>query len=436
MTPPSVPVPVVMSTLVGRLAPFRRTIGTTGGLVLANLATSVTGFAFWWLAARAYPQEAVGLAGAAVSAMVFLSQIAVLGLPTTLAGVLHLESRPTALVASALAAASAVGLALGLAFGILAPVLSDELAPVSDGLPILLLFALGVGATAGSSVLDTVLVAVSKNLRQLGRNVVFSLVRLPLIAVAVLVAGTAGMGLYGAWVVAILLSLVALVVAERGFGFASDVRPLVWGRLRTLTSAALSHHLLNLTRSASVWLLPVLVTVVLSREANANFYVALLVANFLTLIGTSTTFTLYVVGAQAPERLWHEVRFSMAVTAAIAVLGTGVLVLIGHPLLGLFGPRYAEVAYTTLVLLALSTLPLLIKDHWIAVQRLRGSVLRAGGIGFATLVAELAAASLGGLLYGLEGVALGRLLVLFVEAIFMAPRVVRAMRPPSADPAS
>src|SRR5881275_3639940 len=57
-----------------------------GSLVGTTAVTSVLGFVYWWLAARQFPPEAVGFASAAISAMMLLATICILGLGTLLVG--------------------------------------------------------------------------------------------------------------------------------------------------------------------------------------------------------------------------------------------------------------------------------------------------------------------------------------------------------------
>ena len=418
-------------SLKSRLSPFRGTIRATGGLVAATVATSGTGFVFWWIAARAFPPSAVGLAGAAVSAMLLLSQLAVFGLGTTMAGLLHQERRPASLAMTALLAAGGFGIVFGVLAAVLGPMLSRELGPIGSGPATIAVFAAGVSITAASAVLDQVLVSVMRSSHQLLRNVIFSVSRLVLLVAAAAVLVPLGMVIYGAWAAGTLLSLmvVGLLPAQRRA--LQRVRPLQWPRLRTLAFGALSHHMLNLSRSSSVWLLPVVVTALISREANASFYVALLLANFIALIGTSATFTLYVVGARAPQNLWRQMQFTMGLSVLASISGTALLALAGPALLRSFGPTYADAAYPTIVLLAAATLPLAVKDHWIAIQRVHGGVGRAAVVGVVLLVVELAAAVVGALTAGIAGLAIGRLVVLALQALVMAPSVVAAMRTPS-----
>ena len=413
---------------VDRLAPFRRTIGTTGGLVMAAGVNSGTGFIFWWIAARQFPEAAVGLAGAAISAMLLLSQVSVLGLGTTFAGVLHREPRAVALAVSGLLAAAGAGALLGLGFVAVAPLISSEFAPIAAGLAIGI-FALGVSVTALTTVLDQVLAASFRAMHQVLRTVIFGFGRLGLLVIAAALLAPDSMTIFGVWVAGTIASLAVIGLLPHHASRIGEVFPLPWRQLRGMAFGALSHHVLNLSRASSVTILPVLVTGLISGEANASFYIALLLANFISVVCTSATFTLYIVGARSPEMLWHQIRFTLGLTGAMAVAGTLVLGVFGRSILGAFGPTYAESAYPTIILLAASTIPLAVKDHWIAIQRVRGTVGRASTIGVATLALELGAAATGAVLAGVLGLALARLGILVVEAILMLPIVLREMYP-------
>ena len=414
--------------LLARLAPFRRTLGTTAGLVVAIMVTSATGFVFWWMAARMFPAEAVGLAGAAVSAMLLLSQIAVLGLGTQLAGVLHRESRAASLAITALLAAAGAGVVLALGFAAGTPLLSPDLSFLSAGPLQLAVFIAGVSLTTLASVLDQVLVSLFRNAYQLLRNIIFSFSRLAVLALAAALLAPTGIVIYGAWMVGVLVSLliVGVLVARGRHGH--DLRPLMWGPLRQMARSAFSHHVLDLSRSSSVWLLPLLVTVLLSPELNASFYVALLLANFVAVVGKSATFTLYIVGARAPQEMWRQLRLTFGISLLTAVAGTVMLTLVGVQLLGAFGPGY-DAAYPAVAVLTLSCLPLAVKDHWIAIRRVQGNVASAAVIGVLLLAAELTASGLGAWNGGLLGLAVARLGVLAIQAVFMTPIVYRSLFP-------
>jgi hypothetical protein len=61
-------------------------LANTTSLVGTSLLTLPLGFVYWWLAAHRYPTESVGVASAAVSAMLLLATVSVLGFGTLLIG--------------------------------------------------------------------------------------------------------------------------------------------------------------------------------------------------------------------------------------------------------------------------------------------------------------------------------------------------------------
>jgi O-antigen/teichoic acid export membrane protein len=412
-----------------RQTTYRRTLGTTASLVVAIMVNSATGFVFWWMAARLFPPTEVGLAGAAVSAMLLLSQISVLGLGTQLAGVLHQEARVASLTFTALLTAGGAGALLGLAFALAAPLISDDLRPLSAGPLVVLVFVVGVSLSTLASVLDQALVSMFRSTQQLVRNAVFSFGRLALLAVASLVLAPVAMVIYGAWAVGVLVSVAAIALLTAGTPRPA-IRPLMWRKLSEMARSSFSHHVLDLSRSSSVWLLPLIVTVLLSPGLNASFYVAMLLANFIAIVGKSGTFTLYIVGARAPQELWRHLRLTLAIAAAVSILGSLTLVLLGSALLSAFGPTYVS-AFPAVAILGISCLPLAVKDHWIAIQRVRGTVAPAAVIGMGLLVVELVASAVGAINGGLLGLAVARLIVLLVEAVFMAPIVYASLLPGS-----
>jgi O-antigen/teichoic acid export membrane protein len=416
-------------SLLDNLLPFRRTALITSGLLTATAITSATGFVFWWEAAHLFDRQAVGLAGAAVSAMIILSQLAELGLGTKIVGVLHLDDEPRSLAATALVVTTVAGAVIGLVFVFVAPALFDELDPLRSNLVAVVVFIAGVSLSTAGSVLDQHLVAMSRDRIRLLRNVVFAVTRLPLLPVAAALYPLSGSAIYAVWVGALVLSFGVFRLEPRS-PRERAASSWAWARLGRMAGDSLSHHVVNLSRSSATWLLPLLVTVIVSQSANASFYVALLIANFIALVGSSATFTLYVVGAQSQDALGHQIRFTFIVSLLAAALGTLFLWLFGAALFATFGDAYAAEAYPAAVILAASTLPLTVKDHWISVQRVRGRVRSAAAVASASLVFELACATIGAVVAGVAGLAIARLGSLLIEAAILLPGVAQAARIP------
>src|SRR4051794_13065486 len=167
-------------------------LSNAGSLVGSIAVTSLLGFPYWWVAARAFPAAAVGFAAASVSAMTLLGTLGMLGLGTLLTAELPRRARDRAsLLATALTVAAGAGLVLGLVFALVAPGLLglDTFA----GRPgAVLLFASGVALTAVTMVSDQAMIGLLRGGLQLRRNIIFALSKLLLLAIVAVAALEAG----------------------------------------------------------------------------------------------------------------------------------------------------------------------------------------------------------------------------------------------------
>src|SRR5438132_192221 len=151
----------------------RSMLTTASSLVGTTAVTSTLGFAYWWVAARLFPTEAVGLAAALISAMGLLGTIGMLGLGTLLIAELPLHAdKRESLIGTAFVVAAIAGTALGLVFALVAPHFVVDFSALADSLTVVVLFAAGVGLTAASLVLDQAVVGLLRGSVQLRRNAV------------------------------------------------------------------------------------------------------------------------------------------------------------------------------------------------------------------------------------------------------------------------
>lgn len=403
-----------------------------GSLIGTTAVTSGFGFAYWWVAARQFSPKAVGLASAAISAMMLLGTLGILGLGTLLVGELQRQrGKEASLISAALIVVGGVGGCLGAGFAAVAVYLSPDFHVLRASIESMALFALGVALTAITQVLDQAMIGLLRGGLQLWRNTLFATTKLgALLVVSLWVSHTLGLAIYATWVAGNLLSLAVLagfMLWKRGW---SGRRSLPqWGLLRKLGPAALKHHLLNLTLQAPALILPVLVTVLLSATTNAWFYVSWSLASVGNIISVSLTTVLYAASSAQPALLARRMRLTLSLAFAATVLLVCVLLFGTRQVLGLFGHSYAEQAAWSLRILALESFPFLIKNHYVAVSRVQGRVAHATLLTIVSGSLELAGATVGAYLGGLSGLSLGWLAAVCCEALYMSRRVYRAARP-------
>ncbi|HEY4382993.1 MAG TPA: hypothetical protein VGN34_00765, partial [Ktedonobacteraceae bacterium] len=294
---------------------------------------------------------------------------------------------------------------------------------------IILLFALGVSLTSITLVLDQAMIGLLLGGVQLWRNFLFALSKLVILfLVSRWFAQAAGIGIYAAWAMGNLISLVVLaglILFKKNWRRKRYLPE--WTLLRKLGGVAMQHHLLNLALAAPTLILPVMVTVILSAQANAWFYVAWMVANFVFVVPGSLTMVLHAVNSAQQATLKNRARMTLSLAFVISSAAICVLLFGAKLVLNFFGSAYATEAAWTLQVLGVGALPLVIKNHYISICRIYDRITEAliGMIPAGLL--ELGGAALGAHIAGLVGLSLGWVGAMAIESIFMAPTLYKVV---------
>lgn len=240
-------------------------------LVTTFIVTSGLGFAYWWLAARLFPLEAVGFASAAISAMLLLGNLCILGLGTLLIRELpRQQSKEVSLISASL-----------ILFAVVAPYISADLQPLRASIQNVVLFAVGVSLFAIALVLDDAFIGLLRGDLKFWRNALFAGAKLvALIVASFWLSQRVGLSIYATWVIGNVLSLAALAGFAMLKGkWSGNLYFPYWGLLQELGPSALQNHMINLLIQGPSILLPVLVTVLISATMNAWFYASFMLSD-------------------------------------------------------------------------------------------------------------------------------------------------------------
>lgn len=371
------------------LGHFRQPLERNGyALLLASLLNSVLGFAFWVMAARWYPAEAVGTATALVAAMTFLATLSTLGLRGGLLRFLPVAGAQTSRMVRRVylaCAATAAGAATIFVAG--SAVWASELAVVRDE-------PLAAVAFVAVVVLWVIYVLQEHVLAGLGRAVVvpivagsYATVKLALLAALV---GAAGWGVFAAFTTPALLAVgvVSVVVfarlAPRNHASLGDRTP----SMGVLVRFAAGDHTATLLALIAVDLVPLLVLARLGPSASAYYYIAFTAAYVLFLVSSNMGSALVVEASRRPDRLAQLARRTLRNAGVLVGLAVAVGVVAARPLLSFLGEDYAENATTLMQLVLLSALPGVVVGVSNAVARAqsRTRVLVATNLALAVIV--------------------------------------------------
>lgn len=421
-----------MRNIVARrpFASFRGIIANAGAVVGTTAILAPLGFVYWWIAARLFPATAVGFSAASISAMQLLAMLATWGCGTLLIGESQRrEDGAARLIVSLSVGTGILGFLFGIAFAAIAPLLIADLQPLSSNPLNVALFALGVALTTATLVLDQAVLGLQRGTLQVIRNAIFASTKLLLLIPAgLLLSRSYIFGIYLTWVLGLLISLCWLVSRR----FVTGIHPRDylprWAVVRGLGRAALQHHFLNIALQASSLLLPLIVTVVLSSAQNAYFYTAWMIVGFVFVPPVALSVSLYAAASSAGT-LARKLRFTLGAAVAFGIVANIVVLFGANLILRPFGEDYAAAAATALRFIALGIFGLIVKDHYVALCRIRDRVGSAIPLITVGSAAELACAAIGAARGGLSGLAIGWLIAVCLQGIAMAPAIYRAARP-------
>jgi O-antigen/teichoic acid export membrane protein len=360
--------------------------------------------------------------------MTLIGTIGMFGMGTMLISDLSsLRGRKWELISTCLLVAGSVATVGGLGYVALAHLAIPGLRSALGGTAATGLLVFGIALNAVTLVLDEALVGLLQGPLQLMRNFWFSLIKLVALgALAVLPIALNGGELLLTWIAGMVLSVAILGASLRRRGLVDSLRPrleLLRGRGR----ATFDHNLLNLATYLPRAALPLVVTAVLSAEANASFYTAFMVTSFLAMVPGNVALTLFAVASGDKAALRSKVRMGLLICLAVGLPVSVVVALAARPIMSIFGTQYASSAGTALTILALTYLPFVFHHFFLAISRVQNRVRGAGVFSVFAGLAELAAAWYGGSRGSLTELVGWVAIVMAIETVLVAPTVLRVV---------
>ncbi|MBV9447685.1 MAG: tetratricopeptide repeat protein [Streptosporangiaceae bacterium] len=404
----------------------------TGYALVANtIGTTAVGFFYWVVAAHLYDRQALGRCSALVSALIVVSSLAQLDLPTILPRFLPQAGRSAGrFIAYGYGASSVAALAVGVAFVTVLPRLSPQwqflrASPALAAGFVVALLIWGIFALE-----DAALTGLHRAVVVPVENSAYGVVKL------VLLVGVASMlpstGVFVAWLIP-LLAIVPVVnwLIFRRYARVGATAAASTLRAREVVRFALIDYAGTLFAQGYGYVLPLVVLSVLGATANGTFFVAYTIATALELTSLNFGTSLLVEGVRAPHRLSQLTRGVLIRCGLITISGTAVLVVGGRLVLRIYGSAYAANASELLALLGAATIPYSLVIVTFALDRIAGRVGRVAitQLALAVLVLGLSVPLMRKV--GINGVGLALLGASFIVAMVRFPTIAHALRQPS-----
>jgi O-antigen/teichoic acid export membrane protein len=411
---------------------LRRLFTTFGYLVAKQGATAAIGLAYWAVVTHLFAARDVGLAAAAASTALLLAAFGALGVPLLLlAEIEPIEpAERRVLFTTGLAVAGFVVLFLAVGTMALSPFLGKSLRLIGDDSVTAALFVVGSVATMAGLTFDNIAIGLHRGAAQLWRGSLSSILKLACVGVLVLASIRTSAGLIFAWALALVVAFVVClpmleleptISAERAISHRVAL-------VRRFGRLSLQHHVLNLSIGSASFIVPLIVTLLITPQEVAYFSAAYLLSATLLIIPYLLALSLFAERSGDPGLLHRHVRrtfpFGLALSAGIVLV-----VEVAAPYaLRLFGPAYAANGTTALRILILLGPAYVIKDHYVSIYRAQVRLSHAAKIMAIGTTAEVVGAALGGVLWGLTGICVGWAVMASCEAAILLLSVLHVFR--------
>jgi O-antigen/teichoic acid export membrane protein len=377
--------------------------------------------------ARLYAPTEVGLASGLISATMLLVQLSLLGIGSAfITRYPRYRENSTRLLDTSLGLVSGAALLGAGIFILLSARFFTELSIVAEQPVFALLFLLMALFGGLNSLMDNFSIAFRRSDQVLLRNILFGVTTIGAGVIFSLLTARDSIYIISGWVLAGLGACIMggvqmwKTLSRYYFRWRLD-----WGIAGELITTGLPNYLLTLSERAPNWVLPILVTELISPADNARWYAVWMTAWVVYQIPISVGQNLFADVSRYPERLKSLVAHSHRTSLVVGGL-VGTLMLIFAPLLlSLLGREYALQGTLPLRILSLAVYPGIFIQAYYAVCRGTSRLREATVTGLVTGLAGTAAAAAAGLSYGLAGMAAAWLAVQSIAGVWAVWRTHR-----------
>jgi O-antigen/teichoic acid export membrane protein len=369
---------------VRQYKPGRGLVANSLALLATSHITTLLGFLFWTMCARAVLPSTIGMTSTVISAISLVAVLTATGFQPFLTRVLPGADpkERSGLCGTALVVSVVVSGIAGVAGALLLPVRVQT--AVGTGW---LVGLVGVGAVSSAILLliNAALLGVRRADLSMLASVLGSLSRLVVVAallgagmVAAMSDATAAHTILAVWVASLILSVGLggwlLVRATPGFRFRFG---RIW--LSQLRRGLAWDHLAMVAGQLPVLVLPILASALFPPAQVGYATIALLIAGAFSAVSALVSNALLAHCADRPEHLRTEAGRAVRLIGVLLLPPVVITCLLAPKVLGLFGADYARYS-TLLVLLLVASLPNTLTDLALASLRVQRRLVAVAAI--------------------------------------------------------
>lgn len=365
-------------------------------LMLNTIFGAIFGFIFWTISAKLYSTGDVGLAVTMISAISLLALFSNLGFSSSLIRYLPNSDGETykSIVNTCITISGAISLILAVIFLIGLKILSPSLMFIQDNWWFSLAFIVFAIVMTLNTLHFSIFIGKRVAKFELIKNLILNTLK---IIFLLFLIRFGAFGVFSAFGVASVLAFIfsTVVLLRRIYPQYLPIPTINKKVVKDLIHYSSTNYVADFFMTAPGFILPLIITNVLSPDDSAYFFVAWMIAGLILIIPIAISNSFFAEGSHDKENMSVNLKKSLRFALILVIPASLVILIIGGRILSIFGEDYYRNATSLLWLLALSCIPYTFNRMYITLKKIEyeintviaiNAAIAIIGLGFAYLL--------------------------------------------------
>jgi O-antigen/teichoic acid export membrane protein len=322
-------------------------------LIMSTSVLAVSGFAYWWLAARLSSSYDLGIAATLVSLMTYIGMVSQIGLNIGIIRFLPRSQNQSGIVNTCITVVVLLAGISSIGFLFISNLVSVNLSFLHDSPLIAISFIVFMMFAALNVIIENIFIAVRKSINVFIKNSVLSVLK---VSFLFFFLSLGGYGIFASWAVALMIS-----ATFSYFLFPSELRQkfrfqILKGELKTIAAFSTANYFAGLAGNLSISAIPIILTSISGPESTAYYAVPMSYASLLFSVPISICNSLFAEGAANEQEILKSTMKAIRLICIFLFPAIALLLIFGKYALLFFGADYARHSVYLLSILALSSI--------------------------------------------------------------------------------
>jgi O-antigen/teichoic acid export membrane protein len=387
-------------------------------LMTTSVTSSIFAFIFWIVAARYYTSDDIGIGSAIFSSISLISIIGSIGLPTALVFYLPRNKNTNKIISSCLVIGIMSPIIFSLIFILGLKIWAPDLMLILNNLKNISIFILIAVSISISALIGAALTAGKRSFFQLIKEVIYNFIKIfPL----VLFTSFGTMGIIISICIGLLLSMIiGFILLFKVWKYSPKL--ILDPIIIEMAGFSTGNYIANIFYNLPMLILPIMILNMVSAKSAGYFYIAMMMAGLLYGISHAISSS-FLVESSNKDKFSGDINKSIKFNLVILIPGLLMFIIFGNLILNIFNHDYAENATTTLIILAVTSIPVSAVNIFSAIRNSQKRVLSIIKIDMFVALTTIILSLYFIRIMNIEGAAISYLIANTVGALIIASRV-------------